>query len=75
MLDAVLAEKTGIPAAAIITDRFRQTAQAIAATYGMNGYGFAVIAHPISHNNDAELRAKAGAAVQQCAALLTERSG
>jgi hypothetical protein len=38
---------------------------------GMPGFPFAVIAHPISHNDDAMLRAKAAEAVQQCVAILT----
>jgi hypothetical protein len=37
---------------------------------GMPGFPFAVIAHPISNNDDAMLRAKAAAAVQQCVAIL-----
>jgi hypothetical protein len=39
----------------------------------MGGYAFAVVAHPISSDNAASLRAKAEQAVQQCAAILTER--
>jgi hypothetical protein len=66
-----LAEKAGIPATAIITDRFVQTAQAMAQASGMPGFPFAVIAHPISNNDDALLRTKATAAVQHCVALLT----
>jgi hypothetical protein len=68
--DAVSAEKAGIPATAIITDRFVQTAQAMAAVTGMPGYPFVVIAHPIANNDDAVLRAKAQEAVQQCLTIL-----
>ena len=59
MHDALSSEKLGIPAAAVITDRFTQTARAMAELNGMPGYPFAVIAHPIADNADAELRAKA----------------
>jgi hypothetical protein len=72
MHDAILIENTGIAATAIVTDRFVPTAQAMAQMSGMPGFPFAVILHPISHNNDAELRAKAASAMQQCVAILTQ---
>lgn len=70
MHDALLAEQRGIRATAIITDRFVQTAKAMAGVSGRPEYPFAVIAHPISHNTAAVLREKAEAAVQQCVAIL-----
>ena len=57
-------------ATAIITDRFVQTARAMTQVSGMPGFRLAVIPHPISHNDDALLRAKAAEAVRQCAAIL-----
>jgi hypothetical protein len=63
-----------IVATAIITDRFVATAQAVAQASGRPGFPFAVIPHPISHNTDAELLAKAASAVQQCVAMLTQPS-
>lgn len=74
MHDAILAEHGGIPATAIITDHFVQTARVMAQVSGMPGYPFAVIAHPIAHNDATTLRQKAEAAVQQCVAILLERS-
>lgn len=73
MHDAISAEKAGITATAIITDRFVQTAQAMAQVSGMPGYAFAVIPHPIANNDDTVLRRKAEEAVQQCAAILAQR--
>ncbi len=64
------AEKAGITATAIITDRFVQTAQVMAQVSGRPGFPFVVIPHPISNNDDAVLRTKAAEAVQQCAAIL-----
>ncbi len=72
MHDAVSAEKAGITATAIITDRFVQTAQAMAEVSGMPGYPFVVIAHPIANNDDDVIRAKAQEAVQQCLTILQE---
>jgi hypothetical protein len=71
MHDAMIIEQTGIAATAIITDRFVLTVQAMAQASGRPDLPFAVIPHPISHNDDAELRAKAASAVQQCVAMLT----
>jgi len=69
--DAISAEKAGIPATAIITDRFVQTAKVMAQVSGMPEYPFAVIPHPISNNNDAVLQEKAESVVQQCVAILS----
>jgi hypothetical protein len=71
--DAITAEKAGITATAIITDRFIQSAQAMAQVAGMPGYPFVVIAHPIAHNDDTVLQAKAADAVRQCVAILLQR--
>jgi hypothetical protein len=70
--DALTAEKTGITATAIITDRFVETAQVMAQVSGMPDYPFAVIQHPIANNTDAVLREKAEEAVRQCVGYLLE---
>jgi hypothetical protein len=75
MHDAVMIEKAGIAATAIITERFVSAVQAMAQVAGRPGLPFAVISHPISHNDDTELRAKAASAVQQCLAILTQPAG
>jgi hypothetical protein len=71
--DALSAEKVGVTATAIITDRFSQTAQVMAQVSGFPQYRFAVIPHPIANNSDDVLRAKAEAAVQQCVEILLNR--
>ena len=67
------AERLGIPAAAIITDRFEASARAMAQANGLADYPFAIIAHPVAGNSDAELRAKAEQAVSAIVPLLTRR--
>ena len=67
------AEKAGLTATAVITDRFVQTARAMAQVSGMPEFPFAVIAHPIANNDGATLRKKAAEAVQQCVAILAQR--
>jgi hypothetical protein len=71
--DAIEAERAGVPAVAVITDRFKRTAQSIADVNGVPGYGFAVVGHPVANADEQALRAKAAAAVAQIVPLLTER--
>ncbi len=72
MHDALTAEKAGVAATAIITDRFVPTAKAMATVQGMSDYPFAVIPHPIASNSEQTLREKAEAAVRQCVAILLQ---
>jgi hypothetical protein len=68
--DAISAERLGIPAAGVITDRFLPTARVMAEFVGLPDYPVAVIAHPISNNTEAEIRAKAEEIARQAVALL-----
>jgi hypothetical protein len=68
--DAVSAERVGTPAVAIITDAFVDGAELMARTLGIDGYRFAVIAHPIASATDDELMARARATVEQAARIL-----
>ena len=72
MHDALTAEKAGVAATAIITDRFVPTAKAMATVQGMSDYPFAVIPHPIASNSEQTLREKAADAVRQCVAILLQ---
>jgi hypothetical protein len=67
------AERLGIPAVAIITDRFEASARAMAEANGLADYPFAIIAHPVAGNTDDELRVKAEHAVSALVPLLTRR--
>jgi len=67
------AERLGIPAVAIMTDRFAATAKAVARSNGLENYPFSVIAHPVANNDDDTLRAKAQSAVREIVSLLTRR--
>ena len=73
MHDAIAAETRGIPAVAVMTDRFVPTARAVAELNGVPDYPYVVIEHPIANNSDDELRAKAEAVIGRIVALLTER--
>ena len=74
MHDAIEAERLGIPAVAIITDRFARTAQAVSVVNGLKDYPFSIIPHPVANNGDNVLRAKAREAVKEIVTLLTERA-
>jgi hypothetical protein len=73
MHDALAAEQRGIPAVAVMTDRFVPTALAVAELNGIPDYPYVVIPHPIANNSDEDLRAKAEAVIGRVIALLTER--
>ena len=74
MHDALSAEMRGIPAVAIITDRFEPTARAVNELHGVADYPFAIIAHPIANDGDAELQAKAEEVALRMVPLLTQRA-
>ena len=60
----------GTPAVGIMTSAFVDGAELMATALGVPGYRFAVIDHPISSATDAELEAKARAALEQARRLL-----
>lgn len=68
------AERLGIPAVAVITDRFEATARGMAEASGLADYPFAIIAHPVAGNRDDELREKAERAAELLVPLLTRRA-
>ncbi|HEX8966318.1 MAG TPA: hypothetical protein VF937_00455 [Chloroflexota bacterium] len=74
MHDAISAEKLGIPAVGVITERFTPTAQAMAGFLGYPEYPVVCIAHPISDNTDAQIEAKAEAIFRQSLAILSHPS-
>ena len=72
MLDAISFEKRGIPAAAVITEPFVPTAEAMARLAACPGYPVAVIPHPIGSLAAAELAARADAIATRIDALLID---
>jgi hypothetical protein len=71
--DAIAAERRGIPAAAVMTDRFVRSAEVVAQVNGLPDYPFAVIAHPVANDSDMALAAKAQIAAEQVVRILTQR--
>lgn len=63
-------ERRGIAAAVICTEQFITSAKMTAQTFGMDGYPFAVIQHPIGRVSDEELNTRAEVALPQVEAIL-----
>ncbi|MEX2145691.1 MAG: hypothetical protein WED01_01605 [Candidatus Rokuibacteriota bacterium] len=70
MLDAILLEMQGVPAVAIITAPFRDTARAMAASWNLPDYAFVETPHPIANLTDTELDERAEALVRPVLDLL-----
>jgi len=59
VLDALLMEEQGVPAVALITEPFRPTAAAMAATWGLPRFRFLATPHPIATLADKDLDERA----------------
>ena len=73
MLDGILLERRGVPAAPICTDRFIPNGQAIAEAHGAPGYPFALVPHPLASASPAELAQEATEALPEVLRLLLRR--
>jgi hypothetical protein len=70
VLDAILFERLGVPAIAVVTEPFRPTGQAMATSWGMPGYRFLEVPHPIANLDDKELDERADRLVEEVLKLL-----
>jgi len=59
VLDGIVFEKNGLPAASIVTDVFEATGRAMAESWGVPHYKFLILPHPIANLTDAELDQRA----------------
>ncbi len=59
MLDGILLERRGVPAAAICTDLFVPNGKAIAEAHGTPDYPFALVPHPMASASQDELAREA----------------
>ena len=69
------AERQNVPAFSVMTTRFVSAAEMMGKVLGMPGYAFATIDHPVSSASDAELAARAQAALEQGVRLLVHGKG
>ena len=70
MLDGILLERRGIPAAAICTDVFVPNGQAIAAAHGAPAYPFTLVRHPLASASQEELAREAKKVLPEVLRLL-----
>lgn len=70
MLDGIVFEKHGIPAASIITDVFDATGRAMAVAWGLPNYKYLAMPHPIANLTEAELDRRAREIAPQIVDLL-----
>jgi hypothetical protein len=66
VLDAILMEEQGIPAIAVVTTPFRNTGEAMAASWGKPGYPFLDTPHPIANLAEPALDARADELADAC---------
>ena len=70
MLDGIVFEKVGIPAASIVTDVFESTGHAMAQSWGVPEYRFLALPHPIANLSEGDLDARARAIAPEVVRLL-----
>ena len=72
MLDSIVFEKVGMPAASIVTDVFESTGRAMAKAWGVPEYKFLTMPHPIANLTEAQLDQRAREMAPQIVKLLLE---
>jgi hypothetical protein len=72
VLDGILFEKVGLPAASIVTDVFVATGHAMAQSWGVPEYKFLALPHPIANLTDAQLDQRAREIAPQVVRLLLQ---
>jgi hypothetical protein len=75
LLDAVILEKAGIPAIAIVTDAFYATAREMAELWGVPNFRFVMMPHPLASLTVEEIDRRADELLGKVIALLQEGQG
>jgi len=70
VLDGILLEKAGVPAASIVTDVFEITGRAMAEQWGVPTYKFLAMPHPIANLTETQLEQRAREIATDVAKLL-----
>jgi hypothetical protein len=72
VLDGILFEKVGVPAASIVTDVFESTGRAMAQSWGVPDYKFLSMPHPIANLTEAQLDQRAREIAPEVVKLLLQ---
>jgi hypothetical protein len=75
VLDSLLFEKRGIPAASIVTDLFDQTGRAMLTAWGIPSFKFLTMPHPTANLTEEELNQRARDITPKVVQLLLEGHG
>jgi len=70
VLDSILLEREGIPAISIVTDAFVETGNIMATNWGIPGFRFLSVPHPVANLNEEELDQRANDVVNEVVDLL-----
>jgi hypothetical protein len=74
VLDGILLERRGVPAAVICTELFVPNGKAIAEAHGAPDYPFALVPHPLASASPAELAREAKQVLPEVLRLLAGRN-
>jgi hypothetical protein len=72
LLDAIMLERAGVPAIAIVTDAFNATAREMAELWGVPNFRFVMMPHPLASLTAAEIDRRADELLGKVTALLQE---
>jgi hypothetical protein len=72
VLDGIVFEKVGMPAASIVTDVFERTGRAMAQSWGVPEYKFLAMPHPIANLTEAQLDQRAREIAPEVVKLLLQ---
>lgn len=72
MLDAIILEKAGIPAVPIITDAFQPAAREMAKLWGVPGFRFVMMPHPLAYLTPEDIESRSDELLVQVLALLRQ---
>jgi len=72
VLDGIVFEKVGMPAASIVTDVFEATGRAMAVSWGVPEYKFLAMPHPIANLTEAQLDQRAREIAPEVVKLLLQ---
>lgn len=72
MLDAIILEKAGIPAVPIITDAFQPAAREMTELWGVPGFRFVMMPHPLAYLTPEDIESRSDELLVQVLALLRQ---
>jgi hypothetical protein len=75
VLDGLLFERRGVPAASIVTDLFDQTGRAMVMAWGVPSFKFLTMPHPTANLTEEELDQRARDIAPKVAQLLLQGHG